>query len=129
MAGTLMNHLDTLLTVKRDLHDGASYEVMAALPSITVLTVRDPSGDVVIPAFDRAQVRQLIEDLELVAGLQPTGPKIDLETALTGSIRILMRKIDDDLERVNPPAAARLRAMMFAHLRSKGTGPLDGGVL
>lgn len=116
-------------TVHRQLHDGAGYDVTAAAPGVTVLAVRDADGDTAAPAIDRAQARQLIEDIELVAGLRPTAARTDLAVALAGSLRILLQRIDDDLERADPAAADELRLALIAHLRSKRPALLGGGAL
>lgn len=117
------------LSARRELHDGAGYTLTAAAPGVIVLAARDAHGGEAHPAFDRAQARQLIEDIELVAGLRPTAAKIDLAAALAGSLRILLQRIDDDLERADPGAADQLRLAMIAHLRSKRPALLGGGAL
>ena len=64
------------LTIRRDLHDGARYEVAAAAPGLVTLLVIDADGDAAPITVDRAGARQLIEDITLAAGLTPTGPKL-----------------------------------------------------
>lgn len=124
--------MTTAFAVHVDLHDGAYCDVVrheASIAGTTTLAIHDADGDEALISFDRSKARKIIDAIELVAGLRPTGPKIDLETALAGSLRILLAKIDDDLERANPDAADRLRAMMIAHLRSKRPALLGGGML
>lgn len=117
------------LSVHREFHDGISYDIIASAPGVTTLSIADADGDRSVPSFDRAGARQLLDDIELVAGLRPTASKLDLAAALAGSLRILLQRIDDDLERVSPAAADELRLAMIAHLRSKRPVLLGGGAL
>lgn len=65
------------IEVHRDLHDGASYRVAAPAPGVTTLQIRDDENDIAAVGLDRGQARQLVEDLELVAGLRPTGARVE----------------------------------------------------
>lgn len=105
------------LTIHRELHDGARYDLSAAAPGVTALAVCDADGDTACLALDRAALRRLLEDLELVAGLRPTPSVVPLETALAGSARFLFERLVE-LDKQNPAAADRLAAAIAAHLRS-----------
>lgn len=106
------------LSVRRDLHDGAGYSVIASAPGVTALVVRDPlDGEEACIGLDRAATRRLIEDLELVAGLRPTGARVDLATALAGSARVLFERIRE-LDKIDPTAADRIASAIAAHLRA-----------
>lgn len=106
-----------MTNLHRDLHDGAAYDLTAAAPGVTVLCIQDADGDAASPALDRQQVRQLIEDLQLVAGLTATAARLPLEQALIGSARRLFERLED-LERVDPAAVDRIIAAITCHLRS-----------
>lgn len=114
--------------IHRPIHDGAEYLVSAPTPGVTALCVQDADGDSATVSFDRSGVRQLIDDLSLVAGFTPTGMTLDLAKALEGTVRILFERLDEQLERQDPAAADRIRVAMIAHLRSKAP-VLVGGVL
>ena len=113
------------MDINRDLRDGASYHLTAESGYITAITLRDPHGDVACIAIDRADVRQFVEDITLVAALQPTPAKVGLATALAGSARTLFEKLDD-LDRKDPSAAAVIRRSMIDHLRSSAPMTLLG---
>lgn len=117
------------LTLHRPLHDGASYYLTAAAPGVTVLTVTDADDDTAAPALDRSQVRQLIEDLQLVAGLTQTASRLPLEQALIGSAQRLFERLGE-LGKMDPAAADRIAAAIASHLRSaRPMALLAGGVL
>jgi len=115
------------LDINRELRDGAGYRLTAEPGSITAITVRDPHGDVACIAIDRIDIRQLIDDLTLVAGLRPTPSAMGLAGALTSSARMLFMRIQD-LDRQDPVAAAELRKTMVDHLRSSAPMTLLGVV-
>ncbi len=117
------------LSIHRLLHDGAGYTLTAAAPGVTAISLADADGDTASPALDRSQVRQLIEDLQLVAGLTQTMARLPLEQALIGSARRLFERIAE-LSKVDPAAADRISAAIAAHLRSAHpVVMLAGGVL
>lgn len=117
------------LSCHRQLHDGASYTLTAAMPGVTVLAVTDADCDSASPALDRAQVRQLIEDLQLVAGLTQTMSCLPLEQALIGSARRLFERLAE-LAKTDPFAADRIAVAIANHLRaSRPVVLLAGGVL
>lgn len=122
---TALPALTGSMDINRDLRDGASYRLTAESGYVTAITLRDPHGDVACIAIDRADVRQLVEDITLVSGLQPTPAKIGLATALAGSARTLFDKLDQ-LNKIDPGAAATLRRSMVDHLRSSAPMALLG---
>lgn len=103
--------------VNRTLHDGSSYTMTSEPGALSVITVRDHTDDVAVVTMDRSQVRQFVEDLELVAGLKPTAPVLGLGGALASSARILFERLEQ-LDRIEPSAAASIRRTMLNHLRS-----------
>lgn len=105
------------LECPRDLLDGSAYRLVAAAPGTTTLHLRDPDGDVAVATLDRAEVRRLIEDAELVAGLRPVPSGMDPALALRGSLRRIFERLAE-LQRTNPAAVAAIVAEMTAHLRS-----------
>lgn len=118
-----------MTSIHRPLRDGAEYTLTAATPGVTVLATRDPDDDTTSIALDRPQVRQLIEDLQLVAGLTATMARLPLEQALIGSARLLFERIAD-LEKVDPAAADRIVAAIASHVRSsRPAALLAGGAL
>ncbi len=117
------------LSLHRLLHDGAGYTLTAAAPGVTVLSVSDQDGESAAPAIDRPQVRQLIEDLQLVAGLTQTAARLPLEQALIGTARRLFERLAE-LDKTDPLAADRIAAAIACHLRSwRPVALLAGGVL
>lgn len=119
----------TPLSIHRQLHDGASYTLTAATPGVTTVAVQDADGDTATLAIDRSQVRQLIEDLQLVAGLTATMARLPLEQALIGSARLLFERLAD-LEKTNPAAVDRIISAITSHIRSsKPAALLAGGTL
>lgn len=116
------------LSVRVDLHDGARCDVVSGPLTTTTLALHDADGDDATVSFDRAKARQLIDAITLVAGLAPTGARIDLATALAGSARVLFQRLDDELEKADPAAADRIRVAMIAHLRSKVPALLGGAL-
>ena len=91
---------------------------MASAPlGVTSLTISDPDADRACIAMDRAGVRRLIEDLELVAGLRPTAAKVPAAVALAGSARVLFERLAA-LDKVDPDAAAEVVQAIAAHLRA-----------
>lgn len=113
------------LDINRDLRDGAGYRLTAEPGYITAITLRDPHGDVACIAIDRIDVRQLIDDLMLVAGLTPTPARVPLATALAGSVRTVFERLDQ-LDKINAFEAAKLRKTMVDHLRSSAPMTLLG---
>lgn len=111
------------------LHDGAHCSVSSAYPGTATLAIHDAHGGEATVTADRVQSRQLADAIISATGLAPTAPRVDLAAALAGSLRILLQRIDDDLERVSPAAADQLRIAMIAHLRSKRPALLGGGAL
>lgn len=109
-----------------NLDDGAYCDVFATAPGIATMAIHDADGDLSAISFDRAKAREIVDAIIAAAGLAPVS---DLAASLTGSLRILLQRIDDDLERIDPAAADRLRVAMIAHLRSKRPALLGGGVL
>ncbi len=112
-----MTELTGTLSVHRLLHDGASYDLTAAEPGVTVLAVVDADGDLAMPEIDRSQARQLIDDLTLVAGLTPTASAIGKAAAIAGAVRRNFELLAE-LERADPAAADAIYASIAAHLRS-----------
>lgn len=108
------------MEIDRTLRDGASYRLVAEPGAVTAISVHDPHGDIAVIAIERADVRQLIDDLTQVAGLQPTMPVLGLAGALANSARILFARIEV-LERTEPEAAAMIRRTIMSHMRSSTT--------
>jgi hypothetical protein len=107
--------------IQRSLHDGASYEISANVPGYTGILVEDTDAAMTMIHLDRAGVRQLIEDLEAIAGLVPTAPTVGPAAALAGAVRRNFELIAE-LQKTDPAAAELLLASIAAHLRS--TRPL-----
>lgn len=105
------------LALRRELHDGAGYELAAAALGVTTLAVHDADADQACIALDRAGARQLIEDLTLAAGLTPTAPQLGRAAALAGTVRVLFERLEN-LDRTEPEAVAQIIAALAAHLRS-----------
>jgi hypothetical protein len=105
------------LVVHRKLDDGAHYDLIAALPTVTCLSIHDAGGDLACIALDRAAVRQLIADMQLAAGLAPTTPTIGRGAALAGAVRRNFELLAE-MARVDPEAAAAIVEQIAAHLRS-----------
>lgn len=105
------------LSLRRDLHDGARYDLAAPAPGVTTIDLQDADGDEACLALDRAGVRRLIEDLTLVAGLTPTAPQLGRSAALAGSVQRIFALLEE-LDKTDPAAAAELVAAIAAHLRS-----------
>lgn len=105
------------LTLRRELHDGARYELAAAAPGVTTLAVHDAHAGAACIALDRGAARQLLEDLTLAAGLTPTAPQLGRAAALAGTVRVLFERLAE-LKRTEPAAADAIVAMAVAHLRS-----------
>jgi signal transduction histidine kinase len=105
------------LEILRELHDGASYRLVATAPGTTTIALCDPEHDVACIALDRAGARRFIEDLELVAGLRPTAPALGLAAALAGSVRVVFERLAE-LEKTDPTGADRIYAAITAHVRS-----------
>jgi len=106
-----------MTAIRRRLHDGASYELTSLLPGTAGLDLHDTDGDRAVVTFDRAGVRQLIEDLELIAGLRPTGPTVGTAAALAGAVRRNFELLGE-LEKTDPAAAELIAASIANHLRS-----------
>lgn len=118
-----------MTAIHRQLHDGAACDLTAAAPGVTVLSLTDTDGDTATAALDRSQVRQLVEDLQLVAGLTQTEARLPLEQALIGSARRIFERIAE-LAKTDPYAADRIAAAIACHLRaSRSVVLLAGGVL
>jgi hypothetical protein len=106
-----------MTTIHRPLHDGADYDLTDPTPGYVGLTIQDAHGDRVVVALDRTRVRQLIDDLTLVAQLTPTSPTIGRAAAIAGAVRRNFELIDE-LRKTEPAEAERILAMIAAHLRS-----------
>jgi hypothetical protein len=106
-----------MTTIHRPLHDGASYELTSLAPGTAGLHLHDADGDGAVVTFDRAAARQFLDDFTLIAGFQPTGATVPLETALAGSAQKLFERLAE-LEKTNPAAANRIAAAIASHLRS-----------
>lgn len=106
-----------MTAIHRQLPDGASYELCAPDRAHTALSLTDADGDRSVVTLDRAQVRQLIEDLTLVAGLAPTGAIVGPAARLAGAMRRNFELLRE-LKRTSPAAADAIVAMVVADLRS-----------
>lgn len=104
------------LSIRRALHNGAGYSVIAAAHATTALIVRDLDNTASV-GLDRAAARLLIEDIELVAGLRPTESAVPLATALAGAVRRNFELLVE-LDKLDPAAADRIAAGIAHHLRS-----------
>lgn len=117
------------LSVHRRLRGGGSYTLDAAALGVTTLAARDADDDLAVLGFDRAEVRQLIADLTLVAGLTPTGPTVTRAQALTGSARRLFEALAE-LDKTEPAVVDAILATIVAQLRSwRPVALLAGGAL
>lgn len=103
--------------IRRPLHDGAGYALLAAAPGITTIALRDSDGDAAMASTDRAGVRQLIEDLTLIASLAPTASTMDRATALAGAVARNFQLLIE-LDKTNPVAATQIAESIAHHLRS-----------
>jgi len=115
------------LSVHRELHDGACYDLSAAAPGITALDVQDADGDEACIAIDRLGARRLIEDLTLVAGLTPTGPTVPLAQALAGSARVLFERLIE-LDKTDPAGVDAVLDSIGSTLRTFRPMALQVGV-
>jgi len=119
---------DPVVNIHRDLRDGAFYRLTAAAPGYTTITARDADGDTATPCLDRADVRRLIDDLTLVAGLAPSAPAVGRAAALAGSVRRIFELLGE-LEKTDGAAADEIVAAIAAHLRSwRPLALVPGGV-
>lgn len=107
----------TMTSIRRALEDGAEYDLTDPTSGCVVLDIHDIDGDRAVVTFDRAQARQLIDDLTLVAQLTPTAPTIGRAAALAGAVRRNFELLEE-LRKTEPAEAERILAMIAAHLRS-----------
>lgn len=107
--GTIALHLD--------LHDGAAIDLARPERGFATLTVRDADGDMVTVAVDREKARRLIDGIELVAELRPTGSTLGRALALAGSIRIIFEHLVE-LDKTEPAEVAAILRSIVEHVRS-----------
>lgn len=114
-------------TVTRMLHDGASLEIGSVSLGVTTIGVRDADGEIASVSLERAAVRQVIADLELIAGLRPTTTGARAALALAGAVRRNFELLGE-LDKTDPAAVDLIVASMLAHLRSWRPMLLTAGV-
>ncbi len=111
------------LSVHRRLPGGGSYTLDALAPGVTTMSIRDADDDLAVLGFDRADVRQLIADLTLVAGLTPTGPTVTRAQAAANAIARLRnnaraRALAEQIEAAGKEIARLTECMRIAGLQA-----------
>jgi hypothetical protein len=105
------------MIIRRTLRSESSYVLSDESDQLTRLYVKDSDGDESESILDRAEVRRLIDDLTLIAGLAPTASTLGPAAALAGALRRNFELLAE-LEKTDPAAADQIAASIAAHLRS-----------
>lgn len=106
-----------MMSIRRALADGATLELNDPMPGHTAITTHDSEGSVTVVTMQRGDIRQHIEDLALIAGLQQTAPQLGAAAALAGAVRRNFELLAE-LAKTDPQAADTIAISIAAHLRS-----------